>query len=107
MGLLLAGVGALLAWWYSPRPLAIERPRTGPVQASAPLASGGTGVDDLPAIPVEQVWFWQAVVDPQAIHRPWRLGPLELTLLGLGMLGLAWHLWRRYQRRFPSIEPLR
>ena len=60
----------------------------------------------MPAIPVDRAWFWRAEVNPQAIQRPWRLGPVELAFLGLVAWALALWSWWRYRQRFRSITPV-
>jgi hypothetical protein len=56
--------------------------------------------------PVDKVWFWQATIDEKNIVTPWRLGPKELTVLGLAALVAAFAIWWRYRRRFPTIVPI-
>jgi hypothetical protein len=98
-------LGALLIWWWWPRPIVVEQLREEPGPPTTLLSAGETGPDDLPAISVDKVWFWQAEVDQKAVYGLWRLGPAELTFLGLVARTLASASWWRYRQRFPRLKP--
>jgi hypothetical protein len=103
--LLVVLVGALLAWWWWPRPIPpiLHEPPSRTV--SVPPTEDSGDPDALPATPVETVWLWQVAVDTNAIHAPWRLGPLEYLFLGLSALGLAGTAWWRYRQQLPAPPP--
>ena len=104
--LLVVLLGAVLTWWWWPAQVVIEQSEGEPIPSAALQHAGDTGPDDLPAIPVDKAWFWRAEVNPQAIQRPWRLGPVELAFLGLVAWALALRSWWRYRQRFRSITPV-
>ena len=72
-----------------PPNIVVQEPRLDPISLPARLSTDDRGPRDLPDRPVDKVWFWQAKVNPDQIHAPRRLSPLELALLGLAALTLA------------------
>lgn len=95
---------ALLTWWVWPVEIVVESD-VKVMPASTSPSTGANGPDDLPATPIDKVWLWQAEVDPLNVRAPWRLGPLELALLGLAALATAGAAGWRYRRRFPDLTP--
>lgn len=96
-----------LIWWLRPnvKPVVTQPPATS--QATATLPPDRTfQPDELPDVPVKMVWYWQATIERENIVTPWRLGPVELALLGLAALAAALAMWRRYRQRFPLIASI-
>lgn len=96
----------LLIWWLrSPRPVVVQQ--DGSKLSTVPRPpKHSVAPNELHDRPVETAWFWQATIDEANIVNPWRLGPIELTLLGLAALAAAFTIWWRYRRRFPDIVPI-
>ncbi|MGE3541778.1 MAG: SUMF1/EgtB/PvdO family nonheme iron enzyme [Candidatus Tectimicrobiota bacterium] len=104
--LLLSGVALLacLLWVVRPRPVLVTPPPE-PEEVSVPLPPAPASQPaDLPATPVERVWFWQAHVKPFTVPR--RLTARELAVLGGLPVALALLVGARYGYRFRDLTPL-
>jgi hypothetical protein len=76
-------LSAGLLWLLWPPNIVVQEPRLDPISLPARLSTDDSGPQDLPATPVDKVWIWQAEVNSDHVHVPWRLTLLELALLGL------------------------
>ena len=97
--------GALIWWFWPKQPVVVTPPPR--VKSTQPRPPKHTvAPNELHDQPVEAVWYWKATIDADNIVTPWRLGPIELEVLGLIALAAAYAMWRRYHQRFPDISPL-
>ena len=63
-----------------------------PVPLPARLSTDDSGPDDLPATPVDKVWFWQAEVNPDQVHVPMAAQPARTGIARAGGAGTG--CWR-------------
>jgi hypothetical protein len=105
LALAVALLCGLLIWGVWPAKPVVEQSSSGKPKITPPTTSL-VKPNELHDWPVDQVWFWQAKIDEKNIVTPWRLGPKELTVLGLVALVAAFAIWWRYRRRFPTIVPI-
>ncbi len=106
-GLVAIVLALFLAWpWLFPTEEKVVQERLPEVRKiEADPKPPASTIETLPATPVDKVWYWQASIDPEAVHTAARLDPLRLTLLGLTALAIAVYLLLRHRTRFPELKP--